>query len=336
MTSNDLPLIPAITSESGFYTHATEAGVDWRYTYRIHNRGMRSEMRFGRLEAEGIDLSGVKPLSCIATPWGVMQLAQTTLYSRGWLLEYPLGQPIFCKGHESVPVPPDALSRGGKWTATVGPWSYAEAAYALGSKSERRIGRLRYERAKVVGEKEGDYVDTPWGRMRWMGKIDENATTDYEQGFLLHGTYDRSLDEMEGNPIDPTTTLTATTLESLYLNPGAKLGGDREYHNVRLALDGRLGCDTEMDGRLVLDPNICSLNDFGDRTGCTKIAFKVIDVRVVRMRLGDPSGLGRSFFSVTGDDLPQGLALITYEHLERCYLKLEDQLLALFPDDHIP
>jgi len=46
-------------------------------------------------------------------------------------------------------------------------------------------------------------------------------------------------------------------------------------------------------GQLALDPNLCSLNAFGDRAGCTKMAVFVHDVTGSVIRLGDPAHLGR-------------------------------------------
>jgi len=51
----DLPLIPAITSLSGVYTHTTSSGADWSYTYDIHAATSRSERRIGELPAEGLE-----------------------------------------------------------------------------------------------------------------------------------------------------------------------------------------------------------------------------------------------------------------------------------------
>lgn len=45
-----------------------------------------------------------------------------------------------------------------------------------------------------------------------------------------------------------------------------------------LTLDGRTG--STLVGRLVVDPNTCSLNVFGDREACTRIAVWGFDVEL--------------------------------------------------------
>jgi hypothetical protein len=79
---------------------------------------------------------------------------------------------------------------------------------------------------------------------------------------------------------------------------------------------------------LILDPNQCSLNAFGDCEGCTRMAARRIDVTVVQQRLADPAHLGRRFFKVQGSDLPE-LTFILQGTFQRCYLKLDRQLVPL-------
>lgn len=122
-------------------------------------------------------------------------------------------------------------------------------------------------------------------------------------------------------------------LESLYLATAVKLSPEGlGAHSVRLSLTSNAD-DSEYTGTLQLDPNACSLNAFGDREVCTKMAVHGFKVRVTLMRLGDPKHLGRSFYAVHGEGLPPGLSIILYPHRERIYLKSESELVALFLDD---
>jgi hypothetical protein len=111
------------------------------------------------------------------------------------------------------------------------------------------------------------------------------------------------------------------------------LGSDvPSAHGIRLVLTN--GADPSvLTGTLSLDPNGCSLNAFGDREMCTKIAIRSIAVSATRMRLGDPKHLDRSFYALHGEDLPLGMALIMYPHRERIYLKGGMALVPLFPED---
>lgn len=122
-------------------------------------------------------------------------------------------------------------------------------------------------------------------------------------------------------------------LESLYLPTAAVLGADGpSAHSIRLTLVGQ-DETAAMTGTLSLDPNACSLNPFGDREMCTKIAVRAIAVTATLQRLGDPKHLGRSFYALRGEGLPHGVALIVYPRRERIYLKAEHALVPLFADD---
>lgn len=132
----------------------------------------------------------------------------------------------------------------------------------------------------------------------------------------------------------PTPTRPITLhLESLYLPVAASFSSEGlSAHGIRLVLTN--GADPSvLTGTLYLDPNGCSLNAFGDREMCTKIAVHSIAVSATRMRLADPKHLDRSFYSLHGEDLPAGMALIMYPHRERIYLKGGMALVPLFPED---
>jgi hypothetical protein len=134
-----------------------------------------------------------------------------------------------------------------------------------------------------------------------------------------------------GDVMSPNRGGRTLRLESLYLASGFRVSNDeRPAHSILLRLSGRLDGNGKASGSLFLDPNECSLNAFGDPAGCTKIAIREIEVNVVRQRLGDPKHLGRKYFQVTGSDLPTGLGLIIQGAFERCYLKLDDQVVPLY------
>jgi hypothetical protein len=328
------PLIPAVTDQSGRYMHTTESGGDWEYAYDIHAAGTKSERRIGHLRAEGLQrvIAAARPGDTVQTPWGLMARMPDSLHERGFLLEHALGRPIDPSQGSLLEVPDGMLARGGRWRTQVGPWRYAVIGMAMGTRSERRIGRLHFGQTELRGKQQGDHADAPWGRLRWMGPINLEATTDHEQGFLLRGTRDRSLDDLEGDAVFPDDAGVVVQLQSLYLESGFRLSEDGlQGHTISLLLSGHLDHDAEMAGTLVLDPNRCSLNEFGDPQVCTKIAIRAIPVKIVLQRhLGDPRHLRRRLFEVTGPDLSRPLALIVQGGLERCYLKLEQQLAPLY------
>lgn len=336
------PIVPAMTRLSGRYEHTLADGTVWDYEYDIHAPSTRSERRIGVLRVDGLDdsIAAAEPGDSIQTPWGPMLRASDSPYERGFLLEHTRGTPIDVSGGSAIEVPDALLVREGGWRSEIGPWSYSVLTVAMGSRSERRVGRLRFGGNEVVGEREGDYVDTPWGRMRWLGPVDLRAPTDYEQGFLLLGTYGRPLDELEGEAVFPPATSTVSTqLESLYLRSGTRLTrGGRVAHSVSLRLTGRPG--EQMQGTLRLDPNTCGLDEFGDEEFCTRIGFFGIDVQVSRSSLADPAGLMRKIYRVTGEGLPEELLLVVQGELragelERAYFVLGAELVPLYIDDGV-
>jgi hypothetical protein len=332
----NFPLIPAVTGQAGRYMHTTEGGSEWEYSYDIHAIGTKSERRIGHLRAEGLHrvLATARPGDTVETPWGVMARMPDSLYERGFLLERALGQLIDPSHGTPLEVPETMLSRAGRWRAHVGPWRYAVVATGMGTRSERRIGRLHFGQTELQGRKQGDHVDTPWGRLRWMGPVHLEAHTDDEQGFLLRGTYDRSLDDLEGDAIFPDDTGLVVRLCSLYLENGFHLAeAGLQAHKLSLLLAGRLDHDAEIAGTLILDPNRCSLNELGDPEICTKIAIRQVPVKVVLQRMGDPRHLRRRYYEVSSPELPRPLALVVQGGLERCYLKLDQQLAPLYLDE---
>lgn len=330
-----IPVIPAITAQSGRYLHTTEDGKQWEYVYDICAAGSRSERRIGQLHADGLQhvIARARPGDSIQTPWGAMLRMPDSPYERGFLLEHAHGQPVDLGHGKSLPVPAALLERGGRWTAVVGLWRYVVTAMAMGSRSERRIGSLHFSATNIVGNKQGDYVDAPWGRLRWMGPVDLAAATDYEQGMLLRGTYDRSLDELTGDAIVVDSAGRAVHLASCYLDGGVRVAEDGPAARaMSLTVSGSLDGDGAMSGALILDSNRCTLNDFGDRESCTRMAVRRIEVRIVLQRLADPKHLDRRYFQVMGDGLLPALGLVIQGALERCYLTLDQQVVPLYAD----
>lgn len=90
------------------------------------------------------------------------------------------------------------------------------------------------------------------------------------------------------------------SLESKYLSSAAS-----GYHGYRI--DGKLGGAA----KLTLDPNSCGLDQWGDRTICTKIALTIKNVTLHEAKIKDPTGQGRRLFSVSGHGLTVDLKLVT-------------------------
>jgi hypothetical protein len=308
---------------SGRYEFATQTHK-WSYEYTVSALGTRSEKRVGALQLDGKEIAG-KVGDGVRTPWGLMQRFEAA-YEVGWLLEGTYGHPIAPTGR--VEVPAEAFHPNGEWHAVIMPWQYRLQTLAMGSRSETRSGRLFYERGDVTAQTEGSRVETPWGVMYWLGKPHEKPEIvpgDYEAGWLLRGTYDHAFD-YEGpfiQPGEPTVTEGLVILESMYL-ADSKLG-----HGVAFSVPKKP--TTHWHGALNIDPNVCQLNEFGDRTGCTKIAIRHYDVEVTQLRLADPLHLGRRIFRVDGNDLPAPITLIADARFQRFHLKTERELIPLFP-----
>lgn len=86
---------------------------------------------------------------------------------------------------------------------------------------------------------------------------------------------------MEAPQDDPKTTMqesgTPNTLESLYLSAGLFIAG----HTARRI---RLIFGKQDSAKLVLDPNTCTLDAYGDPVGGTRIAARTIDVKLAPMQ----------------------------------------------------
>lgn len=78
-----------------------------------------------------------------------------------------------------------------------------------------------------------------------------------------------------------------------------------DFHQISLDLDFAAGT-----GRIVCDPNTCSLGPFGDRQICTLIAPQSDAITLTPLRIADPSGQGRHLFTIVGSPLRNELSLV--------------------------
>jgi hypothetical protein len=70
----------------------------------------------------------------------------------------------------------------------------------------------------------------------------------------------------------------------------------------RITVRGELGGD----GEVVLDGNTCTVTQFGDLGVCTEIFFRPIPVKLIQLRIADPTGAGRRLFQLSGELEPAG------------------------------
>lgn len=100
------------------------------------------------------------------------------------------------------------------------------------------------------------------------------------------------------------------------LTAGRKIALKTVYlHNVLekghgIMIKGELDNRGGGKGKLILDPNTCSLNDFGDRANCTKMAYIFYDVTFKGVKLADPSGMERKLYEISGAKLANRLFLV--------------------------
>ena len=122
-------------------------------------------------------------------------------------------------------------------------------------------------------------------------------------------------------------------LESPYLSHGVSLSEDAPIaHGISIMIEGSL-TEEAVRGRLFTDPNVCELNDFGDRINCTNITVESHSVALTRLHSNDPARLGRTLFAVTGAGLPDGLTLIVYCGKSHGLLKHDKVLVPLYLKD---
>ena len=77
----------------------------------------------------------------------------------------------------------------------------------------------------------------------------------------------------------------------------------RTVHQV--SIEGQLGGK----GKLFLDGNACSVNQFGDRTSCTEVFYPPLDVTLEQVAIKDPQGTGRKLYSVNTDGIVRNYSI---------------------------
>jgi hypothetical protein len=79
--------------------------------------------------------------------------------------------------------------------------------------------------------------------------------------------------------------------------------------------------DGRREGALSLDRNHCGLNPWGDRTWCTQIPARAIQVTSTRMRTHDPAGHERVYYHLESDQFEhETFNLIEYPKASLWYL----------------
>lgn len=81
----------------------------------------------------------------------------------------------------------------------------------------------------------------------------------------------------------------------------------------RIAVLGELGGKAT----LILNPNKCSTNEFGDTVVCTRIAEAVVNITIKDTAKPDPAHLGRKLYSLEGTGLPNPLLLVIWPTADR-------------------
>lgn len=84
------------------------------------------------------------------------------------------------------------------------------------------------------------------------------------------------------------------SVSTAYMLEPLQVEGLNKAH--RVGITGTLGGG----GNLVLDPNACSLNEFGDPTICTQMAIMPLVFRFQRVDVEDPLKLGRTLYELRG------------------------------------
>ncbi|PHS05079.1 MAG: hypothetical protein COA78_15685 [Blastopirellula sp.] len=95
-------------------------------------------------------------------------------------------------------------------------------------------------------------------------------------------------------------------LNSVYLNSPVDFGfTGKGCRGIRIT--GLITQGETID--LALDPNTCSLNEFGDRTICTEIAHTRLKVKLEQIRLSDSRKLNRKIYRLESKKFPKSLTV---------------------------
>lgn len=82
-----------------------------------------------------------------------------------------------------------------------------------------------------------------------------------------------------------------------------------------------------MAGQATFDPNMCSLDLWGDRAGCTKMGFRPREVQATMMRTFDEAGHKRVHWAMNVDGEPPEVrvALVEYPSAGLWYLSVRTE-----------
>lgn len=76
---------------------------------------------------------------------------------------------------------------------------YELVIFAGGSRSEKRIGKLRRNALEIIGDKVGDVRETKFGKLCWFGATDGKG---YNRGWLRYTTYDKLVFHEDGSVVN--------------------------------------------------------------------------------------------------------------------------------------
>ncbi|MEZ4380468.1 MAG: hypothetical protein R3A79_03925 [Nannocystaceae bacterium] len=82
----------------------------------------------------------------------------------------------------------------------------------------------------------------------------------------------------------------------------------------------------DLRGTILFDQNICSLDEWGDVAGCTKMAIHPRDASAVRLRVEDPRDRGRRLWELYVDGVSDlRLHLVEHPDADLWYLVVQTQ-----------
>lgn len=76
------------------------------------------------------------------------------------------------------------------------------------------------------------------------------------------------------------------------------------------------------EGELILDPNYCTFNEWGDRIRCTRMAFRHLAIISILLNLPDPHELGRELYRIESNDFfeSESASLVGYPSARLWYM----------------